>query len=367
VYILSVFKHFTLGYFRLKVAFRRKVKWHLFGKMEQTCSVYNLERKSTLNATEIIEVSPNICTEVWDPRAEKVIPHAFQARHIFRVKNVILEPGQGLIYSSEGKLLSESTVWQDDRVYQSFPWIAKKRKANARRFNSDDLAFITSNSFYHWLIEDLPQLIIILEHFPNTQILKRIDSPGYVTDFLTLLNLDVIDLGSPVFLGELLFVSRGKDSGWPLGLDLERLRQHEVIKSHINQSPSRKGVYISRKNSTRSPKNEIAVENLFQEFGFEVHYLEDMSLVEQIKLISSTQFLAGVHGAGLTHLIWMPEGSSVIDIATDSYWTECFHRLASLRNLDYFPFVREGSHNQEIDLLKLEEFLKIILNTEVKR
>ena len=364
VYISIVYRKLRLDSLRIKVALRRKIKWYLFGRREQTCSVYNLERRSSVNATEIIEVSPNTFVEIWDPRSKKVISHSFQSRSIFRVENVVLEPRQGLIYSSEGKLLSESTVWQDERIFLSFPWAFKKSRVKSRSFDTEFITHISSNSFYHWLVEDLPQLIITLEKFPNVQILKRSDSPKYVNDFLNMLGIDFINIDSPVFLSELLFVSRGKDSGWPLSEDIYRLRNHEVIKSHIQENASRLKIYISRKKSTRSPKNEDDVENLFRRFGFEIYYLEDMSFAEQIELISSSQFLAGIHGAGLTHSIWMSEGASVIDIVSDKYWTECFHRLADIRNLKYLPFVREGFHEDELDLFKLETFLKEIFNPE---
>ena len=43
-------------------------------------------------------------------------------------------------------------------------------------------------------------------------------------------------------------------------------------------------------------------------------YLEEMNIIQQMKEISQCNLLIGVHGAGLTHLLFLPKNSAIIEI-----------------------------------------------------
>jgi capsular polysaccharide biosynthesis protein len=95
------------------------------------------------------------------------------------------------------------------------------------------------------------------------------------------------------------------------------------------------------------------MENLFREFDFEVVYLEDLRLSEQINLISTAEILAGLHGAGLANLIWMDKGGKLIDIVNENYWTESLHRLCFMQSQTYIPHVYPGRIDSALDIENL--------------
>ena len=119
-------------------------------------------------------------------------------------------------------------------------------------------------------------------------------------------------------------------------------------------TPALKRIYISRRASRRSPKNEVEIEEFFQSHNFEIMHLEEFDLVDEIRMMSGVSFIAGVHGAGLANLIWMPRESKILDIANENYWTESVHRAASLRQVDYNFLLYKGAFDDAVSLEKLE-------------
>lgn len=57
---------------------------------------------------------------------------------------------------------------------------------------------------------------------------------------------------------------------------------------------------------------------------------------DQLKIIQESDILAGVHGAGLTHGIFLPSGSAMVEILPPGLNHKGFRNVASLRGHDYF-------------------------------
>lgn len=91
-------------------------------------------------------------------------------------------------------------------------------------------------------------------------------------------------------------------------------------------------------------------------------------LSEQIQKIQQTNILVGVHGAGLTHTLFLPPGSTVVEIQPPGLEYFGFETLARFLGHGYF---QEYGHQQEYDGMKHnwqfdnvfiseEKFLKVI-------
>ncbi len=96
-------------------------------------------------------------------------------------------------------------------------------------------------------------------------------------------------------------------------------------------------LYISR---SRAPKrrvtNEKEVVRVLKQFGFQIIYAENHSFAEQVKLCSRARYLVSNHGAGLTNMLFMPQGSTVLELRHNSDGDRnCYFTLASALGLDY--------------------------------
>jgi len=211
-------------------------------------------------------------------------------------------------------------------------------------------------------MEDLPLFISVLESNLNSTVLVSRNPPKFVSDLLDILDREIVYLDGPVRVDSLVFIQKNQDSGWPHPEDLETLNNFAPFKSVKSEVTQSKNIYASRRGSKRSPINEIEIENLFKGYGFEVYQMEKLNLFDEIRLMSETLRLAGVHGSGLSNIIWMPHGGTMLDIVNNNYWTEAGHRLAFLKLSKYEYLTYEGTLQEEVNIGLLETKLKNVLN-----
>jgi hypothetical protein len=292
--------------------------------------------------------------EVLDPRISKNKGHFFNYRDYLNLKDVILEPKQGLIYSRSGELVLESTNWPSHQLYNSYPWNPRRAAKLERKA---DLIFLPSSAYGHWVMEDLPLFLFLIEKFPKSPVLVYSKAPKYVFDLLRFIQNEVIFIDSAVTVESLIMVAKNEDSGWPHPVDLEVLRNHWLIKEKISlQDPMRK-IFASRIGSNRSPRNELAVQNIFKSMGYECYLLHEQNFLEEIALVSECKVLAGFHGSALSNIVWAAKGTLMVDLVNQNYWTEAGHRLAALTGARYLPFAYSGKPTDNINLTKLESFI----------
>jgi len=301
--------------------------------------------------------------EMVDPRSNTIIGNYFQPRSKFEVNNVIIEPTQGLVFAKNSKveLLRECTRWPVHWVNSSFPITPHKWVVYRKTIKKGIL--LTANPFYHWLVEDLPGTISAMETFPQEIPLIVIKKPpNYVEDFLKTTTRSVIRTSNFANVHKLYIVDKGSSSGWPQPTDLKILNNYEPFKSAKKRTQRDEYIYISRLKSSRSPSNENEIQLLFEKNGFTVYYLENYDLLQQISIISSARVIAGIHGAGLTNLIWMEKNCTVLDIVNENYWTEAYFKASFISGVKYESYVYEGTYSSKLNLQELNKKIqKIIL------
>lgn len=74
-------------------------------------------------------------------------------------------------------------------------------------------------------------------------------------------------------------------------------------------------IYVSRKlASRRKVVNEDEIIPVFEKFGFTIFNPERFCFQEQVSIFSKTKFLVGEHGSGLTNLLFMTKGTSLLEL-----------------------------------------------------
>jgi capsular polysaccharide biosynthesis protein len=343
---------------RRRLFLKRKLLQSLGFRPDLVTSITNKERRSEVKSQELLSYSDPIVCELVDPRNGKKRGNYFHKRSIYLVQNVILEPRQGVYYSENGKLISESSKWSDLFQYRSFPWNGAK---STKELPLENVISLSSNSFGHWLAEDLAGVISAHLNFPNSPIVVLKRPPKYVSDFLDCISTDKIFVDGPVKVKSAIFTERGKDSGWVHPVDFQILREFGPFKKARLRKTSARRIYASRMGLKRSPINELLIAEMFESYGFDSVKLHELNLLDEISLLTNLDFFAGVHGSAFCNQIWMKNGAKSLEIVNENYWTEMDTSQFPNFKLDKHYFSYVGTTTAAVPMTDLSKLIKKLI------
>jgi Glycosyltransferase 61 len=115
---------------------------------------------------------------------------------------------------------------------------------------------------------------------------------------------------------------------------LEILKDLKIKKSNLTQN---KRVYLSRsENSLRYISNEREIITLLIQYGFEIIDSSKLKFEDQIELFSRTEILIGVHGAGLTNMMYRNGGKmKILEIFSPYLPYNPFHYIMMSKMFDF--------------------------------
>jgi capsular polysaccharide biosynthesis protein len=103
---------------------------------------------------------------------------------------------------------------------------------------------------------------------------------------------------------------------------------------------ARRRIYITRRHARgRRLVGEEEHDGWLLERGFEIVCLEQLRFSEQVELFASAQAVVGVHGAGMSNLVFAPAGCRVLELFPAAYLQSCYRDLAATMKLDYHQVV----------------------------
>ncbi|WP_310621073.1 glycosyltransferase family 61 protein [Flexibacterium corallicola] len=109
------------------------------------------------------------------------------------------------------------------------------------------------------------------------------------------------------------------------------------------QKPFRK-IYVCRQDAKiRQVLNEQKLIDLLGSYGFEVVTPGNLSHKEQVKVFSEAKIVVGVHGAGLTNLMFTQPEGHVIEIFPADYIQGAYTWMSTLKEHQYTPIVGSKS------------------------
>ncbi len=120
----------------------------------------------------------------------------------------------------------------------------------------------------------------------------------------------------------------------------ERLVKEALLRVSSKNIETHK-VYLTRSSrGVRCIENEDEVIASVQKWGYKVIKFEDLSIWEQIKLMNNTTHFISIHGAGFSNLLFMKEGSTVLELVNKPYakaeYTFPFWKLANASSVNYY-------------------------------
>jgi len=228
-----------------------------------------------------------------------------------------------------------------------------------------------SYQFFHWFTDALQRIEaadIYLNKAP-VLLLPSFENFKYIEDSLNMLGIDsyVLKEGEVYFVEELILSERVSPAGNYRKLLINKISNNFTKKNKkIKNSNSYKKIWISRQGAEkRKIVNFDIIKPILENHNFEIIQFENLSFKDQVALANNCAIIGGVHGAGLTNMIFMNKNSVVIEVRSkEDSSNNCFFSLASDMEHDYYYFLAEPTSKNfyetdlYIDPALFDNFLK---------
>lgn len=303
-------------------------------------------------------------------------------------------PNLFVYHFNKVNLLADSTLFKG--IYPlnlSFPYFKKRlrhhnikgilniqRKWNKEKFEQSSFSYLVihdqwTRNYYHWITQALPRLLLAYKVSSDFHLLLPKDHcSNFHIESLHMLgvkNWTVLPNDLRYYeLNNIFYPSHDIQIG-----DYNDCLMVELASKICERAnnPSLR-IFIDRVNTRqRIILNSESVYSTLQSYGFKIIDFESLNFKEQLKLAGQTKVLAGVHGAGLTNMLFMPLGSSVFELTTrlqgDQYY---YFTLSNSLKHNYFyqlctpdcskKSIQEANITVDIDTLKKN--IELILNND---
>lgn len=201
-----------------------------------------------------------------------------------------------------------------------------------------------SGNYFHWLLDIMPKLQVLKEKGileGCTFLLPHFVQQTYVfslVGFYPEIKIHPIAKGHYIKAKNCLFLGELAQTGNYRPEILAELKKHllSMVRKDLPTYDSK--IWISRKKADkRKINNENDVIKVAQKYGWQIVFMEDFAIAEQIGIISNAKAIGGMSGAGLSNMIFLESGKPVLEIRypKDSH-TNCFYSLADANDNPYF-------------------------------
>lgn len=252
----------------------------------------------------------------------------------------------------------------------------------------------TSFNFYHFNLELLTKLCLIDEipEYNNIPLIvdeRILMQPGFKDelDYVNKNNRKIIyikhglsyKVNTLIYLSDLAITAPGINPG--VFARYSDMRVNPLSVQLLNKRLKKKcnhfrRVFISRENSPNSRLlNHYIIEQIFEGFGYEIVYAEQLSIQDKINIFSESKYIAGVHGAGLTNCLFASSDATILCIQPKVLEESCFTTLANIldQNCYYidasptcskpYEYAKLLTSPYSVDITYLVSFLYKVHNT----
>lgn len=288
---------------------------------------------------------------------------AFDKKNLYMLTDVCVAPNSGLTWAENRYFLAESV----GSVFRQIGWgglqfelLLKRKRLREKRF----MVACPAPSYFRWLFESLPAVLIALEAKPFARVLLATDSPAYCKDMLKLMfgaqlyRKHVLEVNGVKRVPYLLTLQHEPDAAFihPVAIRyLHQLRDKLLDGAAIGSGAA--NIYVSqRKVSTKGLVNEKEVEDKLRAIGFIVVHCDDLTIAQQIAIFSQATCVIASHCEGLSNLIWARNRVNVLEIFTHNHFNDCFARLSVKLGFNY-TYLVAGKYKQSGSRVKIEVLL----------
>lgn len=177
-----------------------------------------------------------------------------------------------------------------------------------------------TRGFFHWMMEDVPTLALLnLDNRHALDVLISAHLPGFARQTVELMAIPgvrarVYDTGA-VFCRTLYLPAPGPRNMGALPVAWHLYQRMVERALAVGGAPTPERIYMTRRGSPRRALgNDAALAAALADRGYVTLDFADLTLAEQIRHAVGVRSLVTPHGAGLSHMIFMQPGATVLEL-----------------------------------------------------
>ena len=221
------------------------------------------------------------------------------------------------------------------------------------------LAGLTQDLYFHWMLDVLPRWNLVqrsgigLSQIDRIVVSDRLPFQRETLDRLEIPAAKILSIPNQQIQAKRLIVpSYPAAPAWMPRWACDWLRQTFLPDQTTSGKPATR-LYISRSETTsRRIRNEAAVIELLQPYGFQCITLESLSVQAQADLLASTAIVIAAHGGGLTNLVFCRPETKVIELFSPRYVYPCYWWVSNLMDLQYAYLIGKMPSGLSLDRLQ---------------
>lgn len=311
----------------------RRLAWTYQKLLRKFCSVFSSPQKTIQMSQARPESMQNF--RIIRYSNERIgLNHYKQVsefRALFEIDYPDINPKSGVTWF-QNQVVAESSIWHPSDLKRFEP------KPTFTDYIDSSVVILPDNGYFHFLIEDLPRYLEAIQFSPKSLSIYSSRSSNYVRDFFQIIQCQSKSVDAPIKVRSLILSEKIRN-GIMTATDLVHLREFQ--KRIPISAPSDRKIFVYRSDKSgssrfteRSLSRQNQIMNQMEKQGFKTVVLENLTLLDQMKLFSGANTIAGFHGAGLANQIWMRPGGEVIEF-TGIRRTHHFSHLARLSGHAY--------------------------------
>ncbi|MBJ6108283.1 glycosyltransferase family 61 protein [Hymenobacter sp. BT523] len=292
------------------------------------------------------------------PRNADQLPASFRAlfghgialaeRRVHRLRNAVVS-WHGVVFQQLRLFLP--SVWATPRLPPEFngtfllrQWMGRHQDVATPEVVGLVHGPWATGNYYHWMVDTLPRLLLLQGTHPGCPLVLFEPVPAYVRQTAAMFGFERLLPLPPETVAnvpELAMPDYPAPSGFQDGALSLAARDRVIEALHLKGFAGERRVYVSRsRQRLRRLLNETAIEPLLRQYGFETVYFEELSFAEQVRLMTETTVLVGVHGANLTNMLFLRPDAAVVELMNNStheaVFNPCYYYLANSLQLHYY-------------------------------
>lgn len=299
----------------------------------------------------------------------EVVITSVKSCHVLGHTGTCIDPAMGLVAAPDAG--QSSAQWE---VNWNQARVALLREKKVPGCSIPMLGFHKGHKqYYHFFVNDfLPLCYYLSRHYNNSRVVNvliRDDLAGFqksAYDFLRarFSKINIVPVGNKykIVTDELILIKYLANNHFRTFSDDTTIRfMRELFFQGYSTDGSGSGellLYVGRGDAKiRRPVNEAGIIKMLKRYGFRSIEPGRLSHAEQVQLFNSAKLVVGIHGAGLTNVMFCRQGAHLLEISPENYVQSTYMWMAKKIGMGYSYFIAgKGNYHQnfyvDVDLLE---------------